>query len=75
MTNEELKSINEEMLEEFKNLCMQYPNEAVVNLWNRVVDNHVPKKGKYIMCAICGKVPVDLNDGYDTCFECTSKNS
>ena len=75
MTNEELKSIDEGMLKEFKNLCIQYPNEAVINLWNKVVDNYAPKQGNYIMCVICGKVPVDLNDGYDTCFDCASKTT
>jgi hypothetical protein len=75
MTNEELKSINEKILIEFKNFCIQYPNEAVANLWNKVVDNYFPKQGNYCMCVICGKVPVDLNDGYDTCFDCASKTS
>jgi hypothetical protein len=40
ITKEELKNIDENILINFKNLCIQYPNECVAWLWSEAIDNN-----------------------------------
>lgn len=56
----------------------RYILHAIANGFDVPIENIIHKTTyernmQIYNCVVCGKVPVDVHDGYDTCPECVAK--